>query len=433
MKKTLTFLTALILVCNSGYSQWTSKDFGAKLSYCWDILFIDAHTGFIVGDYTDPNTQVDYSRIYRTTNDGTTWTKVFEVADGVDYYNLSSIYFTTSSIGFVVGKKNQIVFICKTTDGGATWTSTTEAAVFNASTVFFPSASVGYVAGDFSSTNMGIIKTTDGGATWTNISQAAAAIMNGAILDIHFLDNNTGFAVTVASFGNPGGIYKTTDGGTTWTQKFLAGNTASINSIHFIDATNGFACGTTGDVFKTTDGGNNWTNISLQISDDVHDVYFFTSQLGYVASGGAGAGGLYGGVYKTTNGGTSWTLDCDGSPNVYLTCYALSFAVGIGYTSGISGYARAINAPMDINETPQTYTNLVIYPNPSEGHYKIELEGQNNCNVEVYDVIGNLVLQNKYNDMRTIEFDLTSQSSGMYYLKLTTENGNVVTSKISKN
>src|SRR5688572_9239945 len=124
MKK-ITLLTVVFMLCNTANSQWNNYSF-TGLPALQDIYFLDANIGFVCGD--DPfNSTQKYARIYRTSNGGTSWTKVFEVNDppfpSAGTHSLHSIFFTSPSNGWCVGGKDGTnPFICTTTDGGLTWT-----------------------------------------------------------------------------------------------------------------------------------------------------------------------------------------------------------------------------------------------------------------------------------------------------------------------
>jgi hypothetical protein len=90
-----------------------------------------------------------------------------------------------------------------------------------------------------------------------------------------------------------------------------------------------------------------------------------------------------------------------------------------------------------INELPEAYGSISNYPNPFSTTTTIdyELHQQGSVQVAVYDVLGNRVAllensANKPGGSYKIEFDGSSLTSGIYFLRLTL-NGQSVTQKMT--
>ena len=101
-----------------------------------------------------------------------------------------------------------------------------------------------------------------------------------------------------------------------------AGISSTLNSVFFIDPSNGYAVGW--EILKTTDGGNLWN--SQGAADERYDVFFTSQDTGY-AVGQDFSWHSYG-VFKTTNAGTSWD-DLDFPHSVH----------SIFFTDSYTGYA----------------------------------------------------------------------------------------------
>lgn len=122
-------------------------------------------------------------------------------------------------------------------------------------TVFFVDADHGFAAGD----NGKVIKTTDGGDSWTEVSISST----GQIRDIHFLDQDKGWAVMgdLNNSETSGELWKTVNGGQSW-DKVTYTSTRARMGICFADTNTGWACGSRNgpiDIANTTNGGDNWT------------------------------------------------------------------------------------------------------------------------------------------------------------------------------
>lgn len=115
-----------------------------------------------------------------------------------------------------------------------------------------------------------VTRTTNGGATWVS-STVNGPGSNALISDIAAVDGNTAWIIT-ASTGtagtNPNRIWKTTNGGTSWAQQASGFGSSSFgNQIYFWDANNGWACGDPVadgkfEMYKTNNGGTTWTAVA---------------------------------------------------------------------------------------------------------------------------------------------------------------------------
>lgn len=177
-----------------------------------------------------------------------------------------------------------------------------------------PSANTVFVTGvePISSQNF-ILRTNDAGVNWDSISFNTATDIF-LLTELYFFDVNTGFAGGTKN-GNQV-LLKTTDNGNSWTD-ITPGPTssASINSVHFIDAQNGAA--TDGAfLYKTSNGGTTWTPVSSPFN--MRDLYFFNLNEG-VACGNNGAAV----VMKTYDGGQNWyPIFSDYDSNLFVSSFA---------------------------------------------------------------------------------------------------------------
>jgi photosystem II stability/assembly factor-like uncharacterized protein len=271
----------------------------------------------------------------------------------------------------------------KTTDGGASWTSTTIGTSSDQwFSVYFVNENIGWAGGWYGA----IDKTTDGGATWTNI----LFDFSGSYRSLYFLDNNIGWAAA-----DGGKIKKTTNGGTSWTNQ-TTGTNADIQSIFFINSTTGWAVG--GNpyitphqvVLYTTDGGITWTSQSTPNTKCLYSVYFVNNSTGW-AVGEAGT------IFKTTTGGGATLVEQNEST------------------------------------TPQKFALLQNYPNPFNPTTAISyhlpagqagLSASSHVNLKVFDVLGRkvatLVNEVKPAGTFTVQWDASNFPSGIYFYQLTT-------------
>lgn len=302
--KTIFSLLILLLLSSgaSAQSPWSickSPVFSSRVD---DIFMVDTKIGYAVcGD----------GRIVKTTDGGNNWSLLTRNSR----VYCRSVEFINSQKGFVGGFPNggnEDVFR-RTDDGGATWTDLTPLldprarrgvcglAVADANTI--------YGGGNWYDDSAYIIKSVDGGNTWSfiNMSQYASSI-----IDLYFLNKDTGFATgksklplesgiilyttnggaswsvkfqnnlhyeycwkifrvnsslwyaSLEDFGsNPPQVLKSTDGGMSWTIKPVAATPYDIEGIGFIDPMNGWTGGALDYSFKTKDGGNTWDTVHI--------------------------------------------------------------------------------------------------------------------------------------------------------------------------
>lgn len=195
------------------------------------------------------------------------------------------------------------------------------------------------VAGDFNnrlvfyfgSTGGGVWKTTDGGISWTPTSDGYFKTGSVGAIAVSASDSNTiyvgmGEACLRANISHGDGVYKSTDAGKTWTNIGLR-DSSQIGKLR-IDPRNpdvvyvaavGHPYGPNEErgVFRTRDGGKTWQKVlyindktgAVDIAMDPHDpltLYATTWQV-LRTPWGITSIGPGGGIYKTTNGGDTWT------------------------------------------------------------------------------------------------------------------------------
>lgn len=91
------------------------------------------------------------------------------------------------------------------------------------------------------------------------------------------------------------------------------------------------------------------------------------------------------------------------------------------------------------NSDPEYYSEMLsdkdirIYPNPTEGHLKIEIAGWDSADqgsLQLYNAVGQLILNQRISSSFT-EFDISSRTNGLYILHISM-NGKETSWKIIK-
>ncbi|HWS60930.1 MAG TPA: YCF48-related protein, partial [Flavobacterium sp.] len=251
------------------------------------------------------------SQLLHTTNAGQTWniiTPTDDMVGGMDAPG-SRISFINATTGWIMKSSADDngnflgTNLYKTINGGSTWTRTilsTNAGDAGIQ-VQFVDANNGWVLIYNMDTSTPIFKrTTDGGATWTTTN-------GGGIF--YYMNENVGYAFSAGpQMPPPYTIFKTTDGGTNWTPQYVDNTSGELNAIQFTDVNNGWIVGNNGKIFKTTDGGANWipiTNTGFNANYDYNPLSFINSTTGWIAARNNSNGSHF--TLATTNGGLTWS------------------------------------------------------------------------------------------------------------------------------
>lgn len=207
--------------------------------------------------------------------------------------------------------------------------------------------------------NKHIIRSTDGGFNWDIVNSVSGIEYH----EILFINDSTGFVT-----GDSGILLKTTDTGLTWST-INTGVTESLYSIDIASDGYGFAVGFNGTIIRTEDYGNNWSQVSSPSSGMFVYTKIFENDYAYIQ-------------------------DVDG--NLYTN----------------RGDILAFN---DVE-----IASFELYPNPSNGSFKIELFETSNAQISLVDILGRNYLSTRINSGVT-EFDI-DLSIGTYFVII--DNGN---------
>ncbi len=193
------------------------------------------------------------SLLQRTTDAGTTWNNLTLPA-GSAY----DVDFVNANDGWLVMDSR----IFHTTNGGQNWTLQ-YTSPYRPLRVSFADTQRGWVIGIGTNNFQRLwLKTTNGGASWSESTENAGPL-SGANQDLVFVDANRGWYITEYQGADLdyGAINRTTDGGISW-QTVRTYETAEAyedyRGIDFVDANEGWAVGADGLIVRTTDGGLNW-------------------------------------------------------------------------------------------------------------------------------------------------------------------------------
>ena len=208
-----------ILHTTDGGASWSPQSSGTTATLR-AVQFLDALEGWAVGDG---------GVVLHTTDGGQNWTTV----NSGTTENLYGLCFVSGAAGWAVGGSGTVLKW-----DGASWAAQESGVTCDLYCVFFVDENTGCAGGGtatdvYGSGDAVIIGTSDGGQNWATQLSASG---KGVIYGIHFLDSQTGWAVS----GWPGRVWRTTDG-STWTEMtwFLK----PLNAVHAVSAHSVWAVG----------------------------------------------------------------------------------------------------------------------------------------------------------------------------------------------
>ena len=266
-----------------------------------------------------------------------------------------------------------------------------------------------------------VYKSINGGGSWTAISQ----VFSGNLNELKIAPSNSN--VMYASRGSE--MFRTTNGGATnWTT--LTGFSGSINSIavHPTDPTR-VAIATTGanKVYVSTDSGATWSSY-------LYDLPGF-SALALVwdnnGKNGLYLGMNYGVYYIDNTTPTNWLPFSNNLPNVQISEFEINTANNKIYAGT---YGRGVWKSALYDEVLSVHdvelNTIAIYPNPATELLNLSWNKSDDVSVKIFNSIGKLVFFAKgVNLLDPIQIDVNSFATGMYFVKINTENG-VTTKKV---
>ncbi len=149
---------------------------------------------------------------------------------------------------------------------------------------------------------------------------------------------------------------------------------------------------------------------------------------------GGGACGCGNTLWAVVNGGTApynyyWSPGGQRTDSVFNVCY-VDFTVNVTDANqcAVSASLNVVIPPKPsstagINQITNI-THLKVYPNPANNQLSISLpESTNSTKIEIYDMLGNKVIEQKTNATPLANIDVANLSEGNYFLRVIDANG----------
>ena len=400
MKKQFFITAAITFISISSFAQagWNKCNAPFFIDRVDDIFMVDVQTGYACsGD----------GQIVKTTDGGTNW---FNIRQDFNYFR--SVEFINTQKGFV-GSFNASDILIKTEDGGVTWTDLSPFIDNRANGgicgLSIPDSNTIYGCGNWYEDSAYIVKSVDGGNNWSFIGMGIYA---SSLIDMHFLNKDTGFATGRGPLPmQEAVILHTVDGGQSWTYKYQ-GTYASeycwkiqhfSDDIYFASLEN--QANIISHILKSEDGGLNWNEIILPFPNagTIQGVGFIDSLNGW-------AGGWTGYSFETNDGGITWDtmLACPFMNRVFKVNDTLLFASGGDIWKYSKSTTGIIHPVVDVPR----FAFIKCSPNPANQHLKI--------NVKLLKSTRALILLLDNTGRRIATIDNTDKTNGEYQYQFNT-------------
>lgn len=228
----------------------------------------------------------------RSTDNGTTWSMPIVI----DYVTDMAV----AQNGTIFLSENSYK-ISRSTNKGTSWTKVGNGIVEKSCNTVMATSAGTILAG----TGAGIYRSTDNGDNWTKVAGAAEFGADSNIVSMATYDGNTLYAISRSGFSvNPPKTYAihSTDDGVTWTKG--ANSLDSVSIFKALVTPGGAIIGRTNNALRiSSDGGNNWSALGFY-NRSIYDIAVGNGGEIYATiSGDSQPSNLY----KTTDNGASWT------------------------------------------------------------------------------------------------------------------------------
>ena len=301
-------------VLTGGINIWKSTNYGVTFSNVthwappgtWEYTHADIHAL----EYNPLNGYLYVGSdggLYKSTDDGGTWTDISEGSSGLGIMQLYRIAGIQTNTGVIIGGAQD--------NGSNRYTSALGTTIFHMRQADGMDCAIDPTNENIMysmSQNGGLARSTDFGVNWSGIVPAGAT---GAWVT-PLVHNPNATNILYAGYDD---VYKTTNGGSTWTNTGVDGRGAiamGTNNTSRIYASNGTS------IWMSDDAGGTWNSISAGLPG--YSITFIAvnpdnSPEVYVTLSGFNAGQK---VYRSLNAGTTWTNISGTLPNIIVNCIA---------------------------------------------------------------------------------------------------------------
>ncbi len=354
-----------------------------------------------------PSNPWSYGCFYKSVNgEGTLLAQVGGEFPGT-FGSVLSFRFLTNDTGFAAyNYMNMTSVLTSTTDGGSSWNPIWGHSGYNVVYSFLRS--------DYGYYFMLGVPASDTTRGLTLYNQDSYSIQDTTffpdVKSILFINDSTGFAFCGSiSYA----LFRTFDFGHTWSAPNYPNN--KLKKICFPNQSTGFILDTANYLYSSSDLGATWNPIGLIPMEDVLDIFFLTSDIGWAA-------GTHGIVLKTLTGGNQWETVL--TPTTHDIIQIRFFTPDIGYF--VTNYCQYFNycfsqlyrttaGPWGVSEI-EPARPLRIIQNPVSTKLRLTTSNPTEwiTNIEIISSPGQVVY---HSDNYSPEINVSSFRNGIYLYK----------------
>ncbi len=464
-KKIVIVSIIAILISSISYAQWsahvnlspnaqsasTNESMGSCIGVSGDtihVIWADKHTATHSALYytRSVDTGLTWSvPVHITDTSGNAWNPAIAV-------NGKNVHVVWRYIDPVTGKRSS--WYKHSTNGGNTWGPNV---LLDTAIADWPAVAVSgdkvYVANDYVTsanpynTEIFFLRSTNNGVTWgthqqltfaVNRSEDEAITAQGSHVHMSWNDKRTGqFQI----------FYKeSNDYGVTWGPDVVVtpasdyGTMVSIDGAHVDVVSAGAPSGLYQILLaQSADTGATWAP-SLNLTNDTAHTYFYPhmarngSDLHVVCGGSNGARYIH-----SADGGSTWDAPYVFTGSNTFVAYT-GCAVHIIYNSAAhkvfylrnptANAGHCANATVSVNEINTHQTIINISPNPSEGIFNIDMNGNRNkeSEIKIFNILGEQIYQSTIIGNHS-SINLRENENGIYFVRITDKENNVLYSQ----
>ncbi len=324
-----------------------------------------------------------FNGVWLSTDQGLTW-------------NLSSLN-GRSVIAFAASKGTVFAAtpsngVFRSLDNGLQWTQN-NAGLADTSVRSMVADSLGAIVG----TRSGVYLSTNDGASWEKRNTGIETLTISAL---------TRYGYTIVAGTSTMGVYRSTDNGISWEHSDLSGADSSVLSV--VHDGSVYVMSTTARMYRSVDG-LHWLSVPFTPKGSIARSLHAANGVLYLAVDSAG-------VWQSSDHGQTWSSCGLADQSIYALTHDTSFVYAASNGGGVFRARRDGSADVLYSSAVQTRPDVSVYQRSST--LVVESRRREFDVVELYDVVGHLLVTQRCEPRYSTEIDLGVLTPGSYIVRV---------------